>query len=162
MQANSARRWLQQGEDDLAEQALSLLADTTLEAETDVRDYLLGAKTMMSAERPFFPSLREYLQRFSRQYALPVELTVPPELEAQGLPAAVEVQIFRIIQEALSNVRKHAEAGWRRSSSRSLGAICRSPSSTTAEALIRKLSKAPAAPTACGPWPTVPQASRAA
>jgi signal transduction histidine kinase len=110
LQAKSARRWLQQGQNAQVDETLALLADTTLEAETDVRDYLLGAKTMMSTERPFFPSLREYLLRFSRQYALPIELAVPSDLEGQGLPTAVEVQLFRIIQEALSNVRKHAQA----------------------------------------------------
>ena len=110
LQANSARRWLQQGQNAQVDATLALLVDTTLEAEADVRDYLLGAKTMMSAERPFFPSLREYLVRFRRQYGLPVEVSVPPELEAQGLPTAVEVQLFRIIQEGLSNVRKHAQA----------------------------------------------------
>jgi signal transduction histidine kinase len=46
--------------------------------------------------------------RFARQYGLAVELTVPSELEEQGLAPAVEVQLLRIIQEALSNVRKHA------------------------------------------------------
>jgi signal transduction histidine kinase len=35
---------------------------------------------------------------------------VPPELEEQGLSPTVEVQLLRIIQEALSNVRKHAYA----------------------------------------------------
>jgi hypothetical protein len=72
--------------------------------------YLLAAKTTLSAERPFFPTLREFLSRFTQQYGLPVELMVPPQLEAQGLPQAVEVQLLRIIQEALSNVRKHAGA----------------------------------------------------
>jgi signal transduction histidine kinase len=35
---------------------------------------------------------------------------VPPELEEHGLAPAVEVQLLRIIQEALSNVRRHARA----------------------------------------------------
>ena len=37
-------------------------------------------------------------------------MNIPPQLEAQGLEPAIEVQLTRIIQEALSNVRKHAGA----------------------------------------------------
>ena len=110
LQANSARLLLSQGQPAQADECLGLLVDTTLAAEADVRDYLLGLKSVTSADRPFFPALREYLRRFSRQCGLPVTLVVPPELEALGLPDGVEVQLLRIIQEALSNVRKHARA----------------------------------------------------
>jgi signal transduction histidine kinase len=84
------------------------LADTTLEAEADVREYLLGVKTTTAGEHRLFPALREYLVGFTRAYGLPVELTVAPELEEEGLPSTVEVQLLRIVQEALTNVRKHA------------------------------------------------------
>lgn len=109
-QANSARFLLARGDGAQVDECLAGLADATLQAEADVREYLLAARTTLSAEHPFFPSLRDYLLRFTRQYGLPVELVVPPQLEADGLPRAVEVQLLRIIQEALSNVRKHAGA----------------------------------------------------
>ena len=110
VQAATASLLLGQGQVDQADQCMRRLADTTLEAEADVRDYLLGAKTIMSPDRPFFAALREYLVHFGEQHDLPIQLTVPPELEAQGLPQAAEVQLQRIIQEALSNVRKHSGA----------------------------------------------------
>ena len=56
---------------------------------------------------PFFPLLRQYPQRFSRLYGLQVELSAPGAARGAGLEPAVEVQLLRIIQEALSNVRKH-------------------------------------------------------
>ncbi len=89
---------------------MKALADMTIAAETDVREYLLGAKTAFSASLPFFPALRQYAERFSQQYRLQVELSVPPELETSGLAPAVEMQLLRITQEALSNARKHAHA----------------------------------------------------
>jgi signal transduction histidine kinase len=108
LQASTAKLLLTQGATADLGECLDGILDTTMQAETDVRDYLLAAKTVISAGRTFFPALREHLQRFSRQYGLPVELSVPPELEEHGLAPAIEVQLLRIIQEALSNVRKHA------------------------------------------------------
>ena len=70
----------------------------------------MGFQSVVSADHPFFPTLEQYLRRFIRQYGLPVELVVPPELAERGLPNLTEVQLMRIIQEALSNVRKHAGA----------------------------------------------------
>jgi signal transduction histidine kinase len=86
------------------------MAAMTMAAEADVRDYLLGAKTTYSADLPFFPALCLYLERFGRQYGVQIGLSVPQQIEAQGLAPAIEVQLMRIIQEALSNVRKHAGA----------------------------------------------------
>ena len=111
LQASTARLLLARGEIAQADECLDSLADTALQAETGVRDYLWETKTAISAGRPFFQTLRDYSLRFTRQYGLPVELTVPPQLEEQGLAPTVEVQLLRIIQEALSNVRKHAAAG---------------------------------------------------
>jgi PAS domain S-box-containing protein len=110
LQASTARLLLAQGETAQTDKCLEQMADMTIEAETDVREYLLGAKTSFSADRPFFEALRQYAARFSQQYSLQVGLSIPPQLEAQGLEAMVEVQLLRIIQEALSNIRKHARA----------------------------------------------------
>jgi signal transduction histidine kinase len=110
LQASTARLLLAQGETAQTDQCLEYMADMTLAAEADVREYLLAVKTAFSPDRPFFETLQEYVRRFSQQYSLRVELSIPLQLEAHGLEPAVEVQLLRIIQEALSNVRKHARA----------------------------------------------------
>jgi signal transduction histidine kinase len=91
-------------------ECLDILADITLQAEADMREYLLGTQAGISVDHPFFAALREFLGRYTRQYNLPVELRVPPELEEQGVSQTAAIQLLRIIQEALSNVRKHARA----------------------------------------------------
>jgi PAS domain S-box-containing protein len=110
LQASTAKLLFARGEAVQLSECLDILADTTLQAEADVREYLLGAQSVISADHLFFATLREYLKRFTRQYSLPVELSVLPELEGQDLPQTVALQLLRIIQEALSNVRKHARA----------------------------------------------------
>jgi signal transduction histidine kinase len=108
LQATTARLFLSRGDTAEADRCLEEMARMSIEAEADVRDYLLGAKTAYSANQPFLPALGLYLARFGQLHGLQVKLSVPPQLEAQGLQPAVEVQLMRIIQEALSNVRKHA------------------------------------------------------
>ncbi len=53
--------------------------------------------------------LRRYLERYETRTGLGSVLEVRTSLER--LPATVEVAIFRIIQEALENIRRHAQAG---------------------------------------------------
>ena len=110
LQASAARLLLDQGETERVDEQLATLCETTLQAQIDVREYLMGSQSAVSADHPFFPTLEQYLRRFTRQYGLPVELVVSPELAERGLPNLTEVQLMRIIQEALSNVRKHAGA----------------------------------------------------
>src|SRR5262249_5559840 len=55
------------------------------------------------------PALRWYLDRLARRAGLEARLAAdPPGLRA---PAAVETACFRIAQEALTNVARHARAG---------------------------------------------------
>jgi len=85
LQASTAKLLLARGEVAQVNECLDNLADTTLQAEADMRGTCWG-QTMTSADRPFFATLREYIVRFTRQYGLPVELSVPLELEEQEMP----------------------------------------------------------------------------
>ena len=110
LQASAARHLLAQGQLEQTDQALAQLAEMSIAAEADVRDYLLGAKIAFAPDAPFLETVRQYAARFAQQYHLQIELDAPPELEAQSLGFPVEVQLLRLIQEALSNIRKHAAA----------------------------------------------------
>ncbi|NCC35989.1 MAG: PAS domain-containing sensor histidine kinase, partial [Chloroflexia bacterium] len=110
LQASVARQLLAQGRIEQSDACLAFIAELSLEAEADVRDYLLGAKIAVSPDTPFVSTVRHYVERFAQQYQLQIELDTPPVLEGTSLGFALEVQLLRIIQEALSNVRKHAGA----------------------------------------------------
>ncbi len=110
MQAQAARGLLAQNQSSEADRYLAQLVAVAQDAHADVREYILGAGTGVSADADILSALTQYLRRFSENYGIATELSAPPELSAGALEPMVEVQLLRIIQEALSNVRKHAGA----------------------------------------------------
>jgi nitrate/nitrite-specific signal transduction histidine kinase len=85
------------------------MVQITESAYEGVRQSIFGLRTFVSRGLGLVPTLTEYLHEFSAQNGIAVEL------EADGgplgpIPPATEVQAVRIIQEALTNVRKHARA----------------------------------------------------
>jgi two-component system, NarL family, nitrate/nitrite sensor histidine kinase NarX len=77
------------------------------ESYGDVRELLLHFRTRSSGE-DIAPALQTTLRKFEHQSGLPATLL----MQGHGLPLAPElqVQVLHIVQEALSNVRKHARA----------------------------------------------------
>jgi two-component system nitrate/nitrite sensor histidine kinase NarX len=77
------------------------------ESLSDVRELLVHFRTRTNAE-DIAPALRATLQKFEHQTGLPTHLDI--EGDGLPLPADVQVQVLHVVQEALSNVRKHAQA----------------------------------------------------
>jgi signal transduction histidine kinase len=110
MQAQAARDRLAQDQLAAADSDLEKLVAVAQDAHKDVREYIMGAKLTASDQPGFLPALRLYLQRFSQEYELRTELLEPPGWSDDFLEATVEAQLLRVIQEALTNARKHAQA----------------------------------------------------
>jgi len=110
MQAQAARELLAKGQIEAVDAYLTRLADVTREAHTDAREYILGVKTTISPEQGFAVALEQYVQRFGQACGLDTELIMPEPkaLTEISLEPTVEIQLLRIVQEALTNVRKHA------------------------------------------------------
>lgn len=77
------------------------------ESSGDVRALLLHFRTRAHAE-DISVALRTTLQKFEHQTGLQTTLQVTGE--GLPLPADVQIQVLHVVQEALSNVRKHAHA----------------------------------------------------
>ena len=77
------------------------------EVYADVREAIVGLR---GAPTGLVPAIRDYLSRLPRMPGCEIELRVVDDGENVSLPPATEIQLVRIVQEALSNVRKHAEA----------------------------------------------------
>jgi nitrate/nitrite-specific signal transduction histidine kinase len=90
-----------------AEEELAQMRQTIREAYDEVRHAISGLRTS-GAREDLEVALRVQVSRFREQAKLPVTLEVRGAIPA--VPALAAVQITRIVQEALTNVRKHAEA----------------------------------------------------
>ncbi|MBB4957934.1 sensor histidine kinase [Micromonospora polyrhachis] len=79
------------------------------EAYYDVREAILGLRESSRTDRALLESLRAYAEKFSRQSR--IETTLDSALDGElVLTPQCEVQVIRVIQEALTNVRKHSGA----------------------------------------------------
>jgi two-component system nitrate/nitrite sensor histidine kinase NarX len=88
---------------------ISSLADLCLEAYSDVRESILGLHEASRVDRALMESLRAYLEKYSKQSGIPTRLEADPDHEVV-LPTRYQVQVLRVVQEALTNVRKHSGA----------------------------------------------------
>ncbi len=110
MQAQAARGLLAQDQTAEVDAYLAQLVAVTQDAHADAREYLLGATPGAPGAASFLPALERYLRRFTESYGIATKLNIPPELTGRTFEPMVEAQLLRIIQEALTNVRKHARA----------------------------------------------------
>ncbi|MES2974169.1 MAG: type IV pili methyl-accepting chemotaxis transducer N-terminal domain-containing protein [Pseudomonadota bacterium] len=77
------------------------------ECYADVRELLLNFRTRAS-EEDIEPALQTTLRKFEHQSGMKAQL----RMQGHGLPLApdVQVQVLHVVQEALSNTRKHSGA----------------------------------------------------
>jgi signal transduction histidine kinase len=100
---------LESGKTGDASRQLDQMASAARAAYADVREGILSLRTSLDDDRGFIDTLRDYLQFWENQSGVHAELSVNRTKEGR-LTDLAEVQLLRIVQESLSNVRKHAEA----------------------------------------------------
>jgi len=85
------------------------LENVAQEVYTDTREAILGLRTAISGDRSMVSALREYIMRFNQMHGIKTDLMIGERI-IPSLSPQIELQALRIVQEALSNIRKHAEA----------------------------------------------------
>lgn len=93
-----------------AQMQLAQLEEASREVYADLREAILGLRAEISPDRRLVPVLEEYVRRFSELSGLATELRVEGDPSRYILSPTTELHLVRIIQEALTNVRKHAMA----------------------------------------------------
>jgi signal transduction histidine kinase len=108
--AMAVRLLLQKGQIDSAERHLSQLEEAARELFVDVRQAILDLKMSGQEGGGLVDTLEAFVAQYTRLSGVPVELVISPRARELELAADVELQMLRIAQEALANVRKHAQA----------------------------------------------------
>jgi len=110
MQVEAAAKLSRDGQGEAAAMQLDRLGGMIREAHAEVREYIMNLRTTPALHRPFFTAVQQYLEGFTSNYDIQTDLTIGPSLNGQTFSSETQVQIFRIVQEALTNARKHSRA----------------------------------------------------
>jgi two-component system nitrate/nitrite sensor histidine kinase NarX len=107
IQAQLLRNAIDRQQADKVQTTLDELDEGLRESIGDVRELLVHFRTRTNIEN-IEGALQETLLKFQHQTGLPAHL----QIRGTGLPLPpdVQVQVLHVLQEALSNVRKHAQA----------------------------------------------------
>ncbi len=96
--------------DKAAEAPLEDLAERVREAVGDIRRLVYGLRPPALDELGLLNALQEAATQYAYQGNGDLGITVTASEPLPSLPAAVEVAAYRIVQEALTNVARHADA----------------------------------------------------
>ncbi|HSM26268.1 MAG TPA: GAF domain-containing sensor histidine kinase [Anaerolineaceae bacterium] len=98
---------LSKGDHSKAQEHLNGLINTTSVLYTDLREAIFNLRNTDSEPGDFLTQLQDYLREYEHYYGLEVRLSVD-DIATTEFSSEVGNQVMRIIQEALSNVRRHA------------------------------------------------------
>ncbi len=107
IQVQLMRDAMQSGNAEDIRQVLEEIDIGVRESYSDVRELLLHFRTRTNTE-DIEPAVATTLRKFEHQSGIKTSLSI----EGQGMPLSpdLQIQVLHIVQEALSNVRKHARA----------------------------------------------------
>ena len=109
-QVEAASKLAQDGQVEAATSQLDHLAGIVRQAHADVRQQILDLRAVPTIHESFFVAVRDYLDGFCDNYNISTLLSVDEGLDDEPFPPEARMQVFRIMQEALTNARKHGQA----------------------------------------------------
>ncbi len=107
LKVSQLKAYLDQGDIDRAKQTTQLLYEAVSDAYLEAR-HAIDQLRVSVYDAPLAELLHETLDEFSESSGIPFQWDVKPE--SLRLPVEINAQLVRIVQESLSNVRKHAHA----------------------------------------------------
>jgi signal transduction histidine kinase len=105
--AQAVKEYLQRGRVEEASQQLEQLAAAARDVYTDAREGIVALRTQVGPDQCFEEALEEFIDRWQARSGIVGELKIHGEIT---ITPTIELQLLRIIQEALSNARKHSGA----------------------------------------------------
>lgn len=108
--AQAVKVLLESGKVAEAQRQLAQLEQAAREVYADLREAIVSLRTATSPDRRLIPALREYVGRFAELSGVQTELITEGDPSRYVFGPTTELHLIRIVQEALTNVRKHAMA----------------------------------------------------
>ncbi|GAB3582439.1 sensor histidine kinase [Calidifontibacter terrae] len=109
LQAGAADQMLER-DTQQARQALGVIRSTGLEAIEEMSRLLGVLRGETGASRSPQPSLADLPALLDQSRAVGLEVTLQTGGDLRGLPAPIDLSAYRLIQEGLTNARRHARA----------------------------------------------------
>jgi len=108
--SQAVEEYLASGRVDEARGQLAELSAAARSVYVDVREAILGLRSPIVPGAGLIGAVEDYARRFAEASKLAVVVRATPEARCVVLTPETEAHVFRIVQESLTNVRKHAEA----------------------------------------------------
>jgi signal transduction histidine kinase len=105
--AQAVQQQLRRGRIEEADTNLTQLADAARDVYAEVRESILGLRTLAQSPEAFGTTVEEYLRKWEAQTDVSVRVELSESLAIGGRRA---LELLRILQEALANVRRHSGA----------------------------------------------------
>lgn len=107
-QGQTIQRLINRGDYATVGPYLERLITAASEGEMNLRKSILGMRLTLSP-LGLLETLKRFLAQVDQNYGLHTEIILEDSFDHQPLDPMVEVQLLRILQEALNNIRKHAQ-----------------------------------------------------
>lgn len=86
------------------------LESISRDAYASIREEMMGLRYIQDPNQDSISAVKDYVERFERQWGITTVFNVLGPQNPPFLAPRSGIQLFRIIQEALTNVRRHAQA----------------------------------------------------
>ncbi|MDD2923110.1 MAG: ATP-binding protein, partial [Anaerolineales bacterium] len=107
----ATRMALKNKKEEIADKNLEQVEQAIHDQSSEVRSAIVGLKLAGSVDRGFSANVREFVEQCNRlDDNLSLEFDISRDAENIDMKVENELQLFRILQEAVSNIRKHSMA----------------------------------------------------
>lgn len=103
--------FLARGRVDEARTQVAELGAAARAVYVDVREAILGLRSPIEPGQGLGAAVEAHARRVAQASQFRLDVSIPPDARDLRLEPETEAQVYRIVQEALTNVRKHAAAG---------------------------------------------------